>query len=269
MANNSTRNNFDLKQDYEIRKTLNRDQMIEKLNEWAKGNYEADMKMVGYKGFESVSKAVGDFYTENRENIKVLDVGAGTGWAGMELQKLGFKRMDGVDPSKEMMKVAECRNIYDKYYIEYVDGNRLPIETGMYLYTQVCKYRDRYVPIGMYILLIVSNRLPIDEGSYDCSICAGGFSENLIPTNALFEMTRVVKPGGIVCFCIQDSNLVKVDELRGRFMPLIEQFLSEGVWQEVRRETITDLITGGDGAVMTFKVLISEPTIPQLPGLKK
>ncbi|KAK6177746.1 hypothetical protein SNE40_015789 [Patella caerulea] len=235
MANNSTRNNFDLKQDYEIRKTLNRDQMIEKLNEWAKGNYEADMKMVGYKGFESVSKAVGDFYTENRENIKVLDVGAGTGWAGMELQKLGFKRMDGVDPSKEMMKVAECRNIYDKYYIEYVDGNRLPIETG----------------------------------SYDCSICAGGFSENLIPTNALFEMTRVVKPGGIVCFCIQDSNLVKVDELRGRFMPLIEQFLSEGVWQEVRRETITDLITGGDGAVMTFKVLISEPTIPQLPGLKK
>ena len=48
---------------------------------------------------------------ENKE-IKILDVGCGTGLSGFSLRKFGFKNIDGLDLSKEMLKIASDKKIY-------------------------------------------------------------------------------------------------------------------------------------------------------------
>ena len=43
---------------------------------------------------------------------KILDVGCGTGLSGFSLRKFGFKNIDGLDLSKEMLKIASDKKIY-------------------------------------------------------------------------------------------------------------------------------------------------------------
>ena len=38
----------------------------------------------------------------------------------LQLQKLGFKKIDGLDPSPEMLDEAKKRDLYDNYLLEFV-----------------------------------------------------------------------------------------------------------------------------------------------------
>ncbi|KAK6177035.1 hypothetical protein SNE40_015223 [Patella caerulea] len=225
---------FTLQDDFEERRKLNPTQMVAKIDEWVRaGKYEDDMDSIGNQGYHIVSRTVGDYYKTNRENIKVIDVAAGTGLVSLELKKLGFKEMDAVDASEEMMKVAIKRNIFNKYYVEYVDGHRLPIETD----------------------------------TYDCAVVSGGFSQSFLPCNALFEIVRIVKPGGIICIEMIESNLNRVPEFVDRLEPLWKKFAVEGVWEVLKKDIIPELVTGENGLLMIYKVLTSEISFPQLPPL--
>ena len=48
----------------------------------------------------------------NNKEIKILDVGCGTGLSGFSLRKFGFNNIDGLDLSKEMLKIAFDKKIY-------------------------------------------------------------------------------------------------------------------------------------------------------------
>ena len=48
----------------------------------------------------------------DNKKIKILDVGCGTGLSGFSLRKFGFKNIDGLDLSKEMLKIASDKKIY-------------------------------------------------------------------------------------------------------------------------------------------------------------
>ena len=50
-------------------------------------------------------------FAKNKE-IKILDVGCGTGLAGFSLRKFGFKNIDGLDLSKQMLRIASDKKIY-------------------------------------------------------------------------------------------------------------------------------------------------------------
>ena len=50
--------------------------------------------------------------TADNKEIKILDVGCGTGLSGFSLRKFGFKNIDGLDLSKEMLKIASDKKIY-------------------------------------------------------------------------------------------------------------------------------------------------------------
>ena len=47
------------------------------------------------------------------KEVKILDVGCGTGLSGTALRKFGFYQIDGLDFSKEMLKIASKKKIYN------------------------------------------------------------------------------------------------------------------------------------------------------------
>ncbi len=55
------------------------------------------------------------YYIKNK-NIKILDIGCGTGLSGFALKKIGFKSIDGLDLSEEMLKIAEQKKIYQSLF---------------------------------------------------------------------------------------------------------------------------------------------------------
>ncbi|KAK6179636.1 hypothetical protein SNE40_011950 [Patella caerulea] len=190
----SKKKTFDIDVEFKERSGLTKQGMTKRMDKWA-ADYDSDMAVIAYRNPEVVSQVVGEYFPTNREFVKIVDVASGTGLVGLELKRNGFKQIDAVDPSSGMMKVAKSRNVYDKCYIEYVDGHPLPIDTD----------------------------------TYDCAVVVGGFSMGHLPTNALFELTRIVKPGGYIFINMMESSLVRVEEFKDRLEPLFERFTNNGV----------------------------------------
>lgn len=94
---------------------------------------------------------------------RVLDVGCGTGLAGRHLAGLGFRVIDGLDVSPEMLAVARSSGHYERL-----------IEADL------------------------TQRLPVADGSYDAAICSGTFTHGHVGAGCLPEILRVLRPGG--CF---------------------------------------------------------------------
>ncbi|XP_020620888.1 Williams-Beuren syndrome chromosomal region 27 protein-like [Orbicella faveolata] len=73
------------------------------------------------------------FPDKTQSRIKIIDAGAGTGLAGVELFKLGYTNIDALDISQEMLNEAKKKNIYKKFICASLTEQRIPeIETGEY-----------------------------------------------------------------------------------------------------------------------------------------
>ncbi|XP_066266157.1 methyltransferase-like protein 27 isoform X1 [Branchiostoma lanceolatum] len=70
----------------------------------------------------------------DRRKFRILDVAAGTGLAGEELQKIGFTNMDAVDCSQKMLDEAKAKNIYGRLICDFVGPDQLDIQNGMIRY---------------------------------------------------------------------------------------------------------------------------------------
>ena len=69
---------------------------------------------------------------ESNANIKILDLGAGTGTVGLDLSKHGYTNVDAIDVSKKMLDKAKEKHVYKNYICEAVTDRRLNIATGTY-----------------------------------------------------------------------------------------------------------------------------------------
>lgn len=45
-------------------------------------------------------------------DVRILDLGCGTGLVGEQLYNMGYKNIDGIDFSDELLKVAESKKVY-------------------------------------------------------------------------------------------------------------------------------------------------------------
>ena len=97
-----------------------------------------------------------------KENIKVMDAGAGTGLVGVELHKFGFTTIDALDISPGMLNEAKKKNVYTKFICAALGDQRIP---------------------------------EVETGEYDVLICIGVFAIAHVPPVALTEMMRMVRPG--------------------------------------------------------------------------
>jgi predicted TPR repeat methyltransferase len=147
-------------------------------DEWAT-TYDADMTEHDFKGPHLVAEAVIRGLKLNHlpseaealGSITIADAGCGTGLVGIELAKLGAKKIDGLDISQGMLDVAH--------------------KTGA--------YRDLKIAD-------LTKRLAVVDGTYDAVTCCGTFTHGHLGPQPLEEFVRIVKAGGIVVATVLDSH---------------------------------------------------------------
>ena len=135
------------------------------------------------------------------KNQKIIDIGCGTGLVGLELSKLGYTSFDGVDISKEMIDIAISRG-YRSLFL----GN-------------------------------LNESLPLESNSYDAALCVGVFTHGHVGPSRLEELTRVIKPEGLVCFTVNED----VYKSYG-FDKVIKELEAKKVW-EILEFTKQDYMT--------------------------
>lgn len=179
------------KQAYEAK---SKDDLRKLYADWAE-TYDEDHEFVGFFGHRTAAELLAK-YVPYAEVAPVLDAGAGTGAAGVELARLGFGNLTAIDLSEEMLEQAEAKGAY----------------------TQVFRL-DLGLPLDTF---------PMDH--FDAAILVGVFSYGQAPAHALDEIVRVVKPGGVVVFTMRtdfhDENAMGV---RAK----IERLEADGIWTRV------------------------------------
>ena len=103
------------------------------------------------------------------KSLRIIDVGCGTGLVGVELEKGGFSNFDGIDISQEMIDIAKQRG-YSKLLIGSLNDS-----------------------------------LPCENNEYDAALCVGVFTHGHVGSDRLDELIRIVKPGGIICFTVNEG----------------------------------------------------------------
>lgn len=203
------------------RKGMSPQDVAEYYSAWAQGNkYEQDLDPGTYNGPTIIADEVAVCYPETRDKVKILDIACGTGRVGEELARLGFKTIDGLDPSEGMLKECRKKNIYKTMYKEFCSDKTLPIDAGV----------------------------------YDCVVVAGGLGEGHIPCSGLLEMIRVVKPGGFVLFVMRKEYLKYVEEYMDRLDPFINRLDREQVIELVERREVTNYSFERDGVLYKLRV---------------
>ena len=147
--------------------------------------------------------------------IKVLDVGCGTGLVGECLVERGFSQIDGLDFSPEMLAVARAKGIYRDLFCADLNAE-----------------------------------LGLPHGAYEAAICCGTFTHGHVGPDALDGILKLVKVGGVMACTVhrdiwQESGFeekVKSLEHRGivaveetRYQPYFDGGEADGKYLILRR----------------------------------
>ncbi|MDX8503126.1 class I SAM-dependent methyltransferase [Mesorhizobium sp. VK4C] len=144
-------------------------------HKWA-DSYELDVEREQYCGPVIVAELTGALQTAYIDRVraatKILDAGCGTGLVGTELERLGFRSIDGFDLSESMVEKAR--------------------ETGVY--RDVRDYVDLNSSLAGY-----------PDASYDMTVCCGVFTLGHVRPEGLRELARVTRPQGLVVVSTRKS----------------------------------------------------------------
>ncbi|KIC44368.1 methyltransferase type 11 [Ruegeria sp. ANG-S4] len=87
---------------------------------------------IGEQGYETPKRVAAALWSQKPQpDVPILDYGCGTGLSGKALTVAGYRVIDGMDPTPEMLKEAEAKGVYRKLTgFELTDPN--PVEPGSY-----------------------------------------------------------------------------------------------------------------------------------------
>lgn len=135
--------------------------------EWAEAYDRDTLDGMGYVAPGIVAKELSALVAED---AKVLDAGCGTGLVGEELKELGFKAIDGIDLSEEMLEIARRKQAY-----------------------------ERLEPADM------TQPLKIEDACYDAAVSVGVFTSGHVKPQALDELARVTRKGAPIVVTVHEK----------------------------------------------------------------
>jgi predicted TPR repeat methyltransferase len=150
--------------------------------DWAESYDDAMVGGLQYTSPKKCARLLAEHLTDRHS--PVLDVGCGTGLAGLELARFGFSVIDGIDISRDMLEMARRREIY----------------------------RD-------LMAADLLQHLPIADAVYGGAICTGTFTHAHVGAACLDELVRTFKPGAVFAFTVhrdvheEMGFTAKLDEL--------------------------------------------------------
>ncbi len=121
-------------------------------------------------------KKISSFFNKHARNTDtpILDVGAGTGLVGEYLYKTGNKKIIGIDISPEMLEQAKLKECYS--FLLEAD---------------------------------VTKKIPLKSNSIGSVVSAGTFTHGHVGPDAIDELLRITKPGGLFVLSINSKVFIK------------------------------------------------------------
>ena len=178
------------------------------------------MLSAGYEApFLTVKYFSESFPKDRRCEVKILDVGAGTGMVARRLRAEGFCHIDALDASETMLSIAKKDDLYDNYFCEFLSNKPLSC---------------------------------LEPATYDGLTASGCFARNHIPSEALHEIIRLVKPGGIVVIVARAAS-----PFTDQISPLIDTLEREGKWKKLVAKTTGRFFLEDEAVVWKYQVLES------------
>ena len=177
-------------EELDVNDAKNDQRLAEVYRDWAK-KYDYDNDNV--LGTVSQPKSVNLLSTKLKDKTaKIIDVGCGTGLVGKNLKAQGFSYFDGIDISKDMLAIAKPRGY-----------------TNLFLGS-------------------LNKQLPVLDNTYDSAMCVGVFTHGHVSSDGFNELCRIVKPGGYLCFTINEGVFQKYG-----FDRTIKEFEVNNKWRVV------------------------------------
>jgi len=178
-----------------LRRATTKSELIEAYRDWA-DTYDSDLlNELGYVAPAIACEALKKYL--HAKDARILDVGCGTGIVGELLHRDGFREIDGLDYSPDMLKEAEKKGIY----------NRL-------------------------ICADVRQKLDIPDGSYQAVISVGTFTMAHVGPEAFRELIRVTTQNGIICVTVREEAWVD-----DNFPQVMQEIEREGMWEPLELAT--------------------------------
>lgn len=128
----------------------------------------------------------------------LLDAGCGTGLSGPCLRALGYRSIEGLDFSGEMLELARQRGAYDEL---------------------------RRATLG--------EELPWRDNHFAAFFSTGVFTEGHAPASGLFELCRITRPGGHAIFTVRDKVFDS-----GSFADVFAELEARGVWKPMEQSPL-------------------------------
>ncbi|XP_033734340.1 methyltransferase-like protein 27 isoform X1 [Pecten maximus] len=208
--------------DWTVYTSMDSTEKIEYYNEIA-SMYDTDYGTDRRRGPFATAAALGACVKDEnqRKSVRILDVAAGTGIVGEELQKLGFTEIDALDPSPGMLDHARKKGVYTNFLCQFLTEKPCDIQTG----------------------------------SYDCVVMCSAIGSGHVPAEAFLEIQRITRPGGFVVLAANAKDLHKdYGNCRQEFCRLFDTLEAHGKWVKVTEKTFPCYNGEIDGILMTFRV---------------
>ncbi|MFL2503442.1 MAG: class I SAM-dependent DNA methyltransferase [Luminiphilus sp.] len=144
------------------------DETLQLYAAWAETYDQTMLDGLAYRSPQQIAALAA--VTEERRDVRVLDVGCGTGLLAKSLRAHGFNRVDGLDCSAPMLSIAQREGRIDKAFL-----------------------RDLNESLGM------------DAGCYDILASTGTFTHGHVGAECLPELLALLVLGGrLICTVHRD-----------------------------------------------------------------
>jgi predicted TPR repeat methyltransferase len=179
---------------------------------WA-DTYDADMAKAGYR-HPAICLALLARHLR-RGASPVLDAGAGTGLVGEWLEIVGYPRAEALDLSPGMLAVARRKGCYAALHT-----------------------------------LALGGPLPFEDGAFAGVISAGVFTTGHVGAEALDELARITRPGGVIVMTVKGSLW------DGGFAERIKAMEREGQLRQIEKTDPYVSMPGEAGTAPSLSVVL-------------